>query len=129
MAARCLTARLACSLLVALFWFSERSHRQGPGVPISSLAPSPVKILSSRLPPARICSSYTRLSDRLEAAGAIKGEEREEERPERWADTHKLSPKFTGSRKPVRLSSFPRRTWVAQRWLVVGSLTFAPADP
>lgn len=63
--ARCLTARLTCSLLVALFWLSNPSHRQGPGVPIFSLAPSPVKILSSRLPVARMCSSYTRLRDRL----------------------------------------------------------------
>lgn len=33
---------------------------------------------------------------------------------ERTADTHKLSPKFMGSRKPVRLSSFPLRICVRQ---------------
>lgn len=40
-------------------------------------------------------------------------EERKRAREEsglwRSADTHKLSPKFMGSRKPVRLSSFPLR--------------------
>lgn len=75
---RGLTARLACSLLVALFWLSRPSHRQGPGVPISSFAPSPVKILSSRLPLARMCSSYTRLRDRLreQQRGQKRGEEK-----------------------------------------------------
>lgn len=62
-----LTARLVWSLKVALFWFSAPSHRQGPGVPMSSLAPSPVKILSSRLPVAKTCSSYRRLSAKLRA--------------------------------------------------------------
>lgn len=60
-----LTVRLACSLLVALSWLSGGSHRQGPGVPTSSLAPSPVKTLSSRLPVASTCSSYTRPRDKL----------------------------------------------------------------
>lgn len=62
-----LTEAPACYLTVRLVWFSAPSQRQGPGVPMSSLAPSPVKILSSRLPVARTCSSYTRVRDKLRA--------------------------------------------------------------
>ncbi len=46
-------------------WFSIPSHKQGPEVPMSSLAASPRNILSSREPDDNTCSSYTRFREAL----------------------------------------------------------------
>ncbi len=51
--------------LVSRSWFSIPSHKQGPEVPMSSLAASPRNILSSREPDDNTCSSYTRFREAL----------------------------------------------------------------